>query len=169
MTSSEKLEESASEVGKRTNPVPLGSTATQDFEFFSEDSDYNGNRSITLSNLVRGEEAYNYIMDANQFNEEAPEGMEWIIIDVEYLLNEADTEEESVYIMPEFTVVASDGSEISQTENYATLNDGEEFGYVELYSGGTASGKYAFYGPTDDEILLKFDDWNNPAIFFSLN
>jgi hypothetical protein len=154
--------------GSRSNPISLGETVTQDFEFFTEDADYNGNRSITLSNVMRGEEVYNYLMEANPYNEEAPEGMEWIMVDVEYILNEADTEDESVYVMPEFVVIASDGSEVSQDENYATLNDGEEFGYVELYSGGSANGKYAFFAPTDDEVLLKFDDWNNPAIFFNL-
>lgn len=161
--------EESTDIGTRSNPVPLGNTATQEFEFFTEDADYSGNRSITISNVMRGEEAYNYLMDANPYNEEAPEGMEWVMVDVEYVLNEADTEDEPVYVMPEFIIVASDGSEVSQDEAYPTLNDGEEFGYVELYSGGTADGKFAFFAPTDDEVLLKFDDWNNPAIFFSLN
>lgn len=165
----EESEEETTNSGSRSNPVALGETITQDIEFLSEESSHSGNRSITLSNVSRGEEVYNYLMEANQFNERAPEGMEWVMLDVEYTLNEADTEDEAVYVTPDFSVVASDGSEISQSEAYATLDSGEEFGYVELYSGGQASGKYAFFAPIGDEVLLKFDDWIAPSIFFSLN
>lgn len=53
-------------------------------------------------------------MEANQFNEEAPEGMEWTMIDVEYTINEADTEDEARYVTPDFVIIDSSGSEVAQ-------------------------------------------------------
>ena len=170
----EEKEEPESVEGSRSSPVPIDKKVSQDFEFYSHDdieSDekYDANRSITLSNFIRGEEVYNYLMEANQFNEEAPDSMEWAMIDVEYTLNEAETEDESHYIMPEFIIIDSTGSEVAQNKVYPTLDGGDEFGHVELYAGGTASGKYVFYAPEDDEILIKFDDWNAKPIFFDPN
>ncbi len=166
--------ESESVEGSRSNPVPIEKKVSQDFEFFSHDDiesneQYAGNRSIILSNFIRGEEVYDYLMEANQFNEEAPEGMEWAMIDVEYTINEADTEDEAQYVTPDFVIIDSSGSEVAQDKVYATLDGGDEFGYVELYSGGTAEGKYVFYTPVDDEILIKFDDWSAKPIFFDPN
>lgn len=167
----EEVEEEVN-FGSRSNPVPLGETVTQDFEFFEMEGEefleFEGNRSITISNVARGEEVYNYLMDANPFNEEAPEGMEWVMVDVEYTLNESDTEDYPLNVSADFLVIDSTGSEVSQDSTWPTYADGDEFGYVELYSGGVASGKYIFYAPVNDETLLKFDDWNNPAIFFDL-
>lgn len=167
-------EKTESIVGSRSNPVPINKKVSQDFEFYSHDDmesdeEYKGNRSITLSNFFRGEEVYNYLMEANQFNEEAPEDMEWAMIDVEYTINEAETEDESQFVSPEFVIIDSSGSEVAQDEVYPTLDNGDEFGYVELYSGGTADGKYVFYVPENEEILIKYDDWNAKAIFFNPN
>lgn len=160
-----------SKPGSRSNPVSLGDTATQDFIFYSEDHDeeFEGNRSITLSDFKRGEEVYDYLMDANPYNEEAPEGMEWASVDVEYKFNEANTDDESNYVMPDFVVIDSEGSQVSQDEVYPTLDDGDEFGYSEIYAGGNTKGKFVFYIPEeDDDVLLKYDDYLGKSIFFNL-
>lgn len=170
----ESTQETESIEGSRSNPVPIDKKVSQNFEFFGHDNDsmdekYEGNRSITLTNFVRGDEVYDYLMAANEFNEEAPEGMEWAMIEVKYTINEAETEDEAQYVTPDFVIVDSSGSEVTQDKVYPTLEGGDEFGYVELYSGGTAEGKYVFYVPENDEILIKFDDWNAKPIFFNLN
>lgn len=157
-----------SKPGSRSNPVELGQTATQDFIMHVSEDSYEANRSITITDLVRGEEVYNYLIDENEYNEEAPEGMEWAMVDVEYTLNESETEDESDYVFPDFKVIDSAGSEIPQDEVFPTLNSGE-FGYVEIYSGGTASGKYVFYAPQDESVLLKYDDMLNKPLFFNLD
>lgn len=175
VSSSEQTSEAASskttsEVGKRSNPVALGDTATQDFIFYTENSDeeLEGNRSITLSNVVKGDKTFEYLKDANEYNEEAPEGMEWVMVDVDYVLNHASTEDDPVYVTPEFTIIGSDGSQISQDSVYPTLADGDEFGYADVYSGGSAKGKYAFYAPKDDDFLVEYNDGSNNGIFFNL-
>lgn len=160
--------ETTSKVGKRSNPVSLGEVATSDIRFFDDNgNEFDGNISLALSNVIRGEEAKTYLMDANEYNEDAPEGMEWIIIDIDFSLNSASTEDAPYYVATDFVVVASDGSQISQ-DVYPTVAEGEDFGFIDLYSGGSESGKYAFYAPIDDDILLEYDDLNNPGIFFSL-
>lgn len=47
--------------------------------------------------------------------------------------------------MSDFTIIDSSGSEMAQDKAHANLDNGDEFGYVELYSGGRATGKYPLY------------------------
>jgi hypothetical protein len=61
------------EVGSRRAPYPVGESVsltqndTMDFIF-------------TIKDVIRGEEAWNKIINANQFNEPPPEGMEWVLV-----------------------------------------------------------------------------------------
>jgi hypothetical protein len=66
------------EIGSYENPYPYGSpmsleNSTQEFK-------------ITLTDVKRSDEAWQMLYDVNQFNEPAPEGMEWIgtLIKIEY-------------------------------------------------------------------------------------
>ena len=161
--SSEKIETA---IGKRSNPVPVGTTATFDTQYYTEDgSKIETNVSMTVSNVIRGQEAMNYLTSANQFNETPPAGKEWVIFDVVMKLNKG-SQDDPYYVMPNFTPVSSNGEEVSQ-EAYATLNDGEEFGYKDLYEGGTQTGKVGILVPTGDDTLIEFDDFNT-KLFFKL-
>ncbi|WP_086350156.1 lipoprotein [Candidatus Enterococcus clewellii] len=175
VTSESKTEESKktetkeeSEVGARSNPVPLGQTATFDTAYFVDGGEQiKTNLSITLSNVVRGEEAYNYLLSANQFNEVAPEGKEWVIFDVSMKMN-SGSQDKAMYVMASFTPIASTGEEVPQ-DTYGTLAEGESFGLKDLYEGGTMTGKEAMLIPVGDDTLIKYtgDDFST-TVFFSL-
>ncbi len=166
--SSLETTESSSEeltIGKRSNPVPLGTTVTFDTEYYGDSDTIPANVSMTISNVMRGADAYNYLLNANQFNEAAPEGKEWVVFDVTLKLNKG-SQDEPYYISNSFTPISSSGEEVSQ-EDYGTLGDGEEFGYKDIYEGGEQTGKVALLVPTDDDTLVEFTDLD-PGVFFKL-
>lgn len=67
------------EVGSRQNPVPFSEMMMLTLS--------NGTRefSISVEDVVRGDEAWQMIYAANMFNDPAPQGKEWILIDVKIL------------------------------------------------------------------------------------
>lgn len=155
-----------SSVGKRSNPVPLGETV--EFPVTANDDDgnsFDGVGSMVFNDVVRGEEAFNQLMEMNQFNEEAPEGYEWAIINTKFTLDELETEDESFYVWFTFNSYGADGSE-SPTEPYGTVDN--EFGFVDLYSGGSNEGLEAILVPKgDDDVKVKVSDWGT-EIFFEI-
>ena len=133
-----------SPVGKRSNPVLNGQTASFNLTYY--DDAYNkipANASITLSNPVRGQAAFDALVAQNQFNSPAPEGLEWLIFDVNLTLNEGSPDyafnSSSIY----FKAVGSDGSQVDQKE-YGVLDD--NFGMNDLYAGGSDLGTKSHLG-----------------------
>lgn len=163
----EPTKKTTSEVGKRSNPVKLGETATFDTTYYTKDGEpLDANLSITLSNVIRGQEALDYLMAANQFNATPPEGQEWVIVDVALTVNKGDADV-PYYEMGAFTPVSSSGEEVSQTE-YPSFN-GEGFGGVDLYEGASTTGKIGFLTKIDDETILEYTGADfDTSVFFSL-
>ena len=79
------------EIGTRTNPVKLGETLSAEGVTVTDLDDWEketvGNFNLTLNKVTRGEEAYNLIKSYNQFNEPAPEGFEFALLDFTYQTN----------------------------------------------------------------------------------
>lgn len=164
----EQTKKTTSEVGKRSNPVKLGETATFDTTYYTKDGEpLDANLSITLSNVIRGQEALDYLMAANQFNAAPPEGQEWVIVDVALTVNKGDADV-PYYEMGAFTPVSSSGEEVSQAE-YATFANGESFGNVDLYEGASTTGKIGFLTKINDETVLEYTGADfDTSVFFSL-
>ncbi|OJF91366.1 hypothetical protein [Alkalibacterium sp. 20] len=81
-TEEEVEEEPTTSLGKSSNPVPMGETAQIDYDdedFETED----GVLEVTLSNMILGDDAYEMLLEENPNSEEAPEGYQWLIFDVE--------------------------------------------------------------------------------------
>lgn len=159
--------EETSAPGKRSNPVALGDEAT--WTVLYSDADYEpleGKITTKISNVVRGEEALTLLKADNPYNEAAPEGYEWVIFDVNLSLIEGSEDEPFNTSIVSITPIASDGSEVAQND-YATFADGTDFGYKDLYEGGTDSGKVGLIVPVGDETLIEFTDWNT-SVFYSL-
>ncbi|WP_062532372.1 hypothetical protein [Jeotgalibaca dankookensis] len=157
----------ASAPGKRSNPVAIGESATWDVMY--SDSEYNaidGTVTTTISNVIRGEEAYNDLVSYNEFNEPAPDGYEWVIFDLALTLDEGSEDDPFNTATIMMTPVASDGSEVAQT-SYATFEDGTEFGWKDLYKGGNDSGKVGLIIPEGDDTLIELSDMNT-SVFYSL-
>lgn len=156
-----------SDVGKRSNPVPVGEWIAIEETYYSEDDEQlDALLNVRITDVIRGEEALNVLMEENQFNEPAPEGHEWVIINIEAELLEG-SEDDPYTIVPWFSVMDSTGSQVSQ-DDYGTL-DGDEYGHVDLFPGGTTSGRYAFYTVEGDETLLTYEKFLDGSIYFNIN
>ena len=154
--------------GKRSNPVAIEQSATWGVMY--SDAEYNqldGTVTTTISNVIRGEEAFNQLIAANEYNEAAPEGYEWVIFDMSLTLDEGSEDDPFNTSTIFMTPIASDGSEVSQTD-YATFEDGAAFGWKDLYKGGNDSGKVGLIVPVGDDTLIEISDMNT-SVFYSLN
>lgn len=153
-------------LGKRSNPVPFGETVRFSLRAIDDDTqeEYKGKGSLVINDMVRGEEAYNKLIDYNQFNDEAPEGYEWAILNLRFTLDELENEDVPYYVYFDIKSYGDDGSEGPRESAVV----GDEFGYVELYSGGTTEGKHPILLPKGDEnAKVKVSDWDN-NIFMEL-
>ena len=168
VSSEAESSEQVSVVGKRSNPVALGDEAT--WTVMYSDADYEpleGEITTSISNVVRGEEALALLKGDNPYNEAAPEGYEWVIFDVSLTLVEGSEDDPFNTSVVSITPIASDGSEVAQND-YATFADGTDFGYKDLYKGGTDAGKVGLIVPVEDKTLIELTDWNT-SVFYSLN
>lgn len=155
-------------LGKRSNPVPLDEWVEfQDTYYESIESfdGIEGTYKLRITEVERSDVALEKLIEENQFNEPAPEGYEWIIIHLEIEMLEGD-EDTPYTVVPFINVMASTGNEVSQ-DDYATL-DGNEFGHVDLFPGGTHSGRVTKYVPEEDESLLVYEVGFDTGIYFSI-
>lgn len=160
---SSSKEDSESNLGKRSNPVPLGETVTIPGTVYSEEGDSaNGEFSISISNIVRGQEAMDFLLKENEFNEQPPEGYEWMIFDVN-LEASIDNPDMPYFAAPSFNVIDSSGSPVTQ-DIYPTFNSGE-FGWTDVYDGGAHSGKAGVIVPVDEDVIVEYSDIDLTAFF----
>lgn len=147
-----------SNIYSRKNPAPIGTAQTYaaDFTnsyFYSKDANYVANVSVT--DIVRGEEAWNLILKSNSFNDEAPEGYEYIIADVSIDLISTAKDEEKSFIYTMFNFYSSNYEEY---KGPFIILDGELD--QKVFAGGKASGKVA--------SIVKKDDYA-PKLVFALD
>lgn len=155
------------EVGTRTNPVKVGETLIVEGATVTDLDDWDkqtvGDFNLTLNKVTRGEEAYNLIMSYNQFNDPAPEGYEYALLDFT-LTGSIENPDIAEYVSPSLTVISSDGSEVEQ----GSVVVENEFGNKEMYDGGTVTGHLDVIVPVGDtDIVVKYED--GYSAFFSLN
>lgn len=156
-----KSQETDEEQGTRTNPIPFGESTMRLVDINDPNQDF-GFLRLTLSNLISGEEAYNFLLNESQFNEQAPEGYQWIVFDVTAELTEGSDNVPYVSY-PNVSTVSESGAE-SPGGHYAVIND--EFGNTDLYNGGTTTGKIATIAPEDEGYLIKWvEDYKEPVFF----
>ena len=166
-TSTEDSAAEASVIGKRSNPVPLGQAVEIPVEYSNEDwtENYEGTISLQINGITKGQAALDTLMAENQFNEAAPEGMEWVIFDVTIKLLDGN-QDTPFTILPNFEIVSSSGSEIAQ-DAYASL-DGNEFGYTDIFPGAETSGRVVKYAPIGDNFLISYDENYSASFYFSV-
>lgn len=161
----EPKEKKEAPLGTFANPIPYGETALIESGVYDDDGNfYEAEFQIKVSNVQRGGEVMQFLLEQNQFNDPAPEGYEWLMFDIEYT---AKIEDPSVpdYVAPSFNVFDSSGSPINQFDLYATFADGNEFGWVDVYDGGSTSGKVAVIVPIGEPVVIEYFDFNTEFFF----
>lgn len=153
--------------GTRSDPMQLGSTAQLDVMINGDDYDdrYEASAELTISEIVIGEEAYDMLIAENQFNDPAPEGYQWALINSSIELVDSETEDYAYYVMDHFEIVEGDGS-AAPRESAVTP---DEYGSEYIYSGGTSTGYSSVLVPEDNEFLIKYDGFSSNTVFFEVD
>ncbi len=147
----EAADAEAATVGSRTMPAPIGQAVDFDLSSYSGD----GSFTITINEVLRGNEAWEVVKEGNRYNEK-PEDGELLLFNVTLVLNAWSDEEAYDAYSGRFEYFDSSYSEIS-TEFYSAVFD-DKFG-AEIYEGGTAKGWIYCVVPKDeDSPLARFDD-----------
>lgn len=107
----------------RSNPVPLGETGQA------------GDWEVQVLEVVRGDGAYNRLLEANQFNEPAPAGMEYVLVNVRVKYNGAESAAQTV----DFSWFNSTG-DARVKWRWASVVEPEPELDAELFSGAEATG-----------------------------
>lgn len=155
-------EKTAPEYG-RTNPAPVGTEQTikADYEGYTV--------SVTINSIARGQEAWEMVSAANQFNDAPPENMEYLVVNATVTALAADTDASlSIYGYSDFTAFSSSNAE------YETpiVVDPEPALEGDIYEGGSITGYITFAVNKDDAApkmvyLRQFD--GSGGIWFSLS
>lgn len=151
-------------LGTRTNPIkPNEGAEIQTVIYDDAGNQVEATFTIGMGNFRRGEEAYQYLKSQNEFNQEPPEGYEWLLFDVKLDASISDPNV-SYYVAPVFNVFTEDGSPVQQ-DIYPTFNSGE-FGWVDIYDGGSVQGQQAVIVPAGEKVLIEMADfWY--SVFFA--
>lgn len=153
--------------GTRSNPLQIGDTAQLEARINGDDFDerYEASVDLTVNEIIIGEEAYNMLVEENQFNDPAPEGYQWALIHATSELVEAETEDYAYYVMDRFEIVEEDGS--SAPRESAVTPDSYEGDHI--YSGGTSSGYVSALVPAEGAFLIKYDAYPDSDVFFEVD
>lgn len=161
-TKAEKKEEKA--VGVRSNPLPLGDTITTKVAIYDDSfNSYAANLDLTIASITRGEEAWQQILAENQFNGEPDEGMEYVLVKVEALLKDAETEDDSYNLSSfSFKTVSADGKEYPHVSVVVPSKLD-----AKLYSGGATEGHVIGQVRVGEDFFLSFNGTEGSPVFFA--
>ena len=153
----------APEVGTRQNPHPVGQTAqlvlNNELVF-----------DMTVTEVLRGQPAFQKIRAANQFNDPAPEGLEWTVSHVEVAYTGEDA---GVLEMNQFDFAVVTGGRVltyADTTNFSPCCLEPPLDFT-LYQGGQADGWIALPVLVDDDnpvMAVGMGSGGEGGIFFSL-
>lgn len=148
--------QSSENAGTRSDPIVFGEEASFFGTFADRDADYeefDAQVDITVVDTIRGEEAWDIIINENQFNDPAPEGKEYMINRIRIKLSNATSDDlKAQFSYRDFDYVSSGGSSYSFTS--VVLPDELSF---ELYNEGEAEGNIVNLVDIDDSPLVRFD------------
>lgn len=131
------------EKSTRSNPAAIGTK--QSFEKENVIEKYSG--SVSVDEVIRGEEAWAIVSEANRFNSAPAEGYEYLLAKISISINTIDKVDAKADISPvNFTLVSTDGKDYEHALS-VTLNDEVR---SSLYAGASHTGWAAFQVRKDD-------------------
>ncbi|WP_088005531.1 hypothetical protein [Indiicoccus explosivorum] len=133
-------ETAADPIGTRSNPLPFGDTITADVNIYGDGIDaYPASLDLTVTEVIRGQDAWNIVLAENQFNESPTEGYEYALVKVKGALKDAETENYPFHLFSmDFEYVDQEGTTYPLV---STVTPQELSG--ELYNGGAVEGYVA--------------------------
>lgn len=129
--------EEASDQGTRENPYPLGTMVSSD------------EWDVTITSFTPN--VTDEVAAANTFNEAAPAGSQYAMIEASATYKGAD---ESTSMFVGIDYITADGTIIS-TWDSLVVGIEPKFGQTSMYAGGTDAGKLVFLIPSDADGVLR--------------
>lgn len=126
----------AAEEGTRENPFPVGSEVS------------NSDWAVVVNSVNPDGSAI--VSEANQFNEAAPAGSHYEIVNYTITYTGADSASSSEVTVD---IVTSAGNVVNSYDSMVVLTD--EFGFEELFNGATVTGSQAFLVPDGETIVVR--------------
>jgi|SRR5690606_19094051 len=163
----EEKEEAEPKLGSRSNPILFQQIATVEDKLYNNDGDEFAIKfDLTVSEVIRGEEAYNQLKTMNEFNEAAPEGYEWVLAKTKVQFTESETQDLSFMIdgIMNFKMVSKSG-DIYSGDIVPTTEPDFSF---ELYVGSEHEGYIGGLVKTGEKAQLRYHDMLGGHVFFNL-
>lgn len=154
-------------VGTRSNPVQLNEVATIETQTVDDDfNNYDTTIDLSVESVVRGDEAQSKLKEMNEFNEDAPEGYEWVLVNAKVKVTDSETEDHPFTIdgIMYFKFVSESGDVYSGDIVGTTEPD---FSF-EMYKGNEKEGYIAGLVKTGEKASLEYDPMISSSVFFSL-
>ena len=136
----EPTPEPTRDVGARLNPYKLNQVASL---IYSGSQNYSFD--IVLKKVVRGKDAWTVIHKANQFNEVAPKGQEYIIATFEIKITKTENDEAVQLTDYDFCIFSGEGAEYERTSIAGLKPE-----FKKLYSGASCQGVCAYLIDSND-------------------
>jgi cell division protein FtsL len=119
---------------------------------------------IEMTEVVSGEEAWNLVKSGNQFNDEPPEGKEYIL--AKFKITVLDAEEEPFELNHAyFSAISGEGIEYT---DFVSVSGLEPDLSADIYIGATHEGWTYYLVNIDDDPLTVFDRKYDSEIWFKL-
>lgn len=135
----------------RSNPASIGSSLTYEEEDDWLYEDYKVR--ITLVQIIRGNQAWNMIEEANMFNDPPAAGNEYILAKIRFeYLESSDPDTQYDISQYDFTAVSASGKDYE----WASIVCPDPKLSADLYPGASVEGWAAFEVDIDDNPLLTF-------------
>ncbi|CAG7651693.1 DUF4352 domain-containing protein [Paenibacillus allorhizosphaerae] len=134
----------------RSNPAPIG----QKVDFTVNDllNDYSG--TLSVDQVIRGEEAWKMISSANKLNNSPKDGYEYVLAKVSIKVSSSKNKDKQIDVSPvDFSMISSEGKDYER----AIVVEPSPTVRTKLYEGASHTGWAAF--------LVKKDD-QNPVISY---
>lgn len=147
---SSKEESTDSNQGKRSNPYTLADTFEMDVQYSDPDSDdyapIDGRIKVTFNNVTTGQEAQDFLTSENEFNDQAPEGFQWMVFDTSVELLEGSEDVPFNLFLTE-QIYDANGASVDNSEHMAFSNN--QLSDQSIFPGATAQGNIVLLVPED--------------------
>lgn len=148
-------ESATSEQGKRSNPYTLADTFEMAVQYTDPDSDdyetIDGRIKVTFNEVTLGQEAQDFLLSENEFNEEAPEGYQWGVFDTSVELLEGS---EDVPFNLFLTETVYDGEGANVDNMMASAYSNNQLSDQSIFPGAVAQGNIVLLVPENIDGAL---------------
>lgn len=156
-------EPSESDKGSRTNPYDLGETAEFIVTDYDEQNNLEGTATVTIDNVIRGEEALNQINEnaAGTHEQVDDQGLEYILFEYEYELVDFVDDDTDYTFSTNFSMYNDNGEHVQST---VASGVGDRSGNT-VFQGGSTGDEHAQSAPSEGEFLIKIPDTQEDVFF----